>query len=542
MQDTQRKNIIVCADGTGNTTIKDRGTNVFKLYEAVDQNGHRKDSSLRPQLAIYHDGVGTETLKWLRIFSGATGFGLSHNVRNLYASLSRVYRPGDDIYLFGFSRGAFTVRTLAGLILGCGILDADAYKVNEDFVRAVRQAYRAYRSKYRSLLFDVLAGPVRRARGERTPVPLNLAVTPQDARVRFIGVWDTVDAVGAPFNIGEFINRYIYAFKFRTTTLDRRVECGRHALALDEEREAFTPVLWDETGAPEGKIKQVWFAGVHSNVGGGYPRQGMSLEPLEWMMAEAHAEGLRFVSGDRENYYIHADVNDKMYDPRAGLGIFYRWQPRDVEALRNGIASGPALVHRSVFERIARNTEGYVPGSIPPELAVVSSSMQATDWRVRAIEAHIFNAHGGEGSLVSRNRSALRLGQVSYWSLLLATLIVAVAGLLLYVNDEWNNHSTLADRLGAIVGGFFKGEWVGRAAQGLWADPLILGLGGGLLVLAYALQLWIDRKLDREYSQFWHPLRMSLRSALGLQMLPSQSDVAGLSAAADVAGLPVERV
>jgi len=453
-----------------------------------------------------------------------------------------VYRPGDDIYLFGFSRGAFTVRTLAGLILGCGILDADAYKVNEDFVRAVRQAYRAYRSRYRSLLFDVLAGPVRRARGERAPVPLNLAVTPQDARVRFIGVWDTVDAVGAPFNIGEFINRYIYAFKFRTTTLDRRVECGRHALALDEEREAFTPVLWDETGAPEGKIKQVWFAGVHSNVGGGYPRQGMSLEPLEWMMAEAHAEGLRFVSGDRENYYIHADVNDKMYDPRAGLGIFYRWQPRDVDALRNGIASGPALVHRSVFERIARNTEGYVPGSIPPELAVVSSSMQATDWRVRAIEAHIFNAHGGKGSLVSRNRSALRLGQVSYWSLLLATLIVAVAGLLLYVNDEWNNHSTLADRLGAIVGGFFKGEWVGRAAQGLWAHPLILGLGGGLLVLAYALQLWIDRKLDREYSQFWHPLRMSLRSALGLQMLPSQSDVAGLSAAADVAGLPVERV
>jgi uncharacterized protein (DUF2235 family) len=542
MQDTQRKNIIVCADGTGNTTIKDRGTNVFKLYEAVDQNGHRKDSSLRPQLAIYHDGVGTETLKWLRIFSGATGFGLSHNVRNLYASLSRVYRPGDDIYLFGFSRGAFTVRTLAGLILGCGILDADAYKVNEDFVRAVRQAYRAYRSKYRSLLFDVLAGPVRRARGERAPVPLNLAVTPQDARVRFIGVWDTVDAVGAPFNIGEFINRYIYAFKFRTTTLDRRVECGRHALALDEEREAFTPVLWDETGAPEGKIKQVWFAGVHSNVGGGYPRQGMSLEPLEWMMAEAHAEGLRFVSGDRENYYIHADVNDKMYDPRAGLGIFYRWQPRDVDALRNGIASGPALVHRSVFERITRNTEGYVPGSIPPELAVVSSSMRATDWRVRAIEAHIFNAHGGKGSLVSRNRSALRLGQVSYWSLLLATLIVAVAGLLLYVNDEWNNHSTLADRLGAIVGGFFKGEWVGRAAQGLWAHPLILGLGGGLLVLAYALQLWIDRKLDREYSQFWHPLRMSLRSAPGLQMLPSQSDVAGLPAAADVAGLPVERV
>ena len=542
MQETQRKNIIVCADGTGNTTIKDRGTNVFKLYEAVDQNGHRKDPSLRPQLAIYHDGVGTETLKWLRIFSGATGFGLSHNVRTLYASLSRVYRPGDDIYLFGFSRGAFTVRTLAGLILGCGILDADAYDTNEDFVWAVRQAYRAYRSRYQSLLFDWLAGPVRWARGERMPVPLNLAVTPPDARVRFIGVWDTVDAVGAPFNIADFINRYIYAFKFGTTTLDVRVECGRHALALDEEREAFKPVLWAEKGAPEGQIKQVWFAGVHSNVGGGYPRQGMSLEPLEWMMSEAHAQGLRFVQGDRENYYIHADVNDKMYDPRAGLGIFYRWQPRDVQALRAGIAEGPALVHRSVFERIARNTEGYVPGSLPSGVAVVSSSMHATDWRVRSIEAHIFDAHAGQGSLVSRNRSLLRLAQVSYWSLLFATLLVSVAGFVLYVSDEWSRHSTLEDRLGAIAGGFFKGEWVGRTAQALWANPAILGIGGGLLALAYALQLWIDRRMDRDYSRFWHPVRMSLSSALGLRMLPSERDVAKLTAVADVAGLPAERV
>src|SRR6185503_4837967 len=94
--------------------------------------------------------------------------------------------------------------------------------------------------------------------GARAAVPLNLAVMPPDARIRFIGVWDTVDAVGAPFNLADFINRYIYAFKFRTTTLDRRVECGRHALALDEEREAFKPVLWDETGAPEGQVKQVW--------------------------------------------------------------------------------------------------------------------------------------------------------------------------------------------------------------------------------------------------------------------------------------------
>ena len=533
MQDPQRKNIILCADGTGNSTIKDRGTNVFKLYEAVDQNGHRRDPSLTPQIAMYHDGVGTETLKWLRIFSGATGFGLSRNVRDLYAGLARVYKRGDDIYLFGFSRGAFTVRTLAGLILTCGILDADAYATNAEFENAVKQVYCAYRSKYQALLADACVSIACRLRGRRQPVELKLTVTPQDARIRFIGVWDTVDAVGAPFSIADLINLYVYAFKFRTTALDPRVQCGRHALALDEEREAFKPVLWDERAAPEGQVKQVWFAGVHSNVGGGYPRHGMSLEPLEWMMAEANTNGLRFVAGDRENYYIHADVNDRMYDPRAGLGIFYRWQPRDVEALRAATCTGPALVHRSVFERIARNTEGYSPGSIPPEVAVVSSSLHPTDWRIRAIEAQIADVHRGHGSLVSCNRSTLRFGQVSYWSGLIATLIVAVAGVFLYVNDEWHAHATVPDRIAAILGGFFKGEWIGRAAEALWAHPLVLGAGAVLLLLAYGLQLWTNRKVDRQYSQFWHPLRLPLRVALGLQVAPSEGVV-------EIAGVPGE--
>src|SRR4051812_8007048 len=229
MQDTQRKSIILCADGTGNSTIKDRGTNVFKLYEAVDQNGHRNDPSLTPQIAMYHDGVGTETFKWLRIFSGATGFGLSRNVRDLYSGLARVYRRGDDIYLFGFSRGAFTVRTLGGLILTCGILDADAYECNEEFERAVKQVYRAYRAKYQALLADAYTSVVHRIGEREQPAAMKLAATPQDARIRFVGVWDTVDAVGVPFSIADFINRYVYAFKFRTTALDPRVQCGRHA-------------------------------------------------------------------------------------------------------------------------------------------------------------------------------------------------------------------------------------------------------------------------------------------------------------------------
>jgi hypothetical protein len=101
------KNIVICSDGTGNTAIKGRGTNVFKLYEAVDVNGHRGNPELTPQLAIYDDGVGNESFKPLKVFAGITGFGLARNVRLLYKSLVRVYDPGDSIFLFGFSRRVY---------------------------------------------------------------------------------------------------------------------------------------------------------------------------------------------------------------------------------------------------------------------------------------------------------------------------------------------------------------------------------------------------------------------------------------------------
>src|ERR1043166_4995570 len=110
------KNIVICSDGTGNTAIKGRGTNVFKLFEAVDLNSHRTDPALDAQLAFYDDGVGSQGNVLLKAIGGAAGYGLARNVKKLYRELSRVYDPGDRIFLFGFSRGAFTVRTLAGMI------------------------------------------------------------------------------------------------------------------------------------------------------------------------------------------------------------------------------------------------------------------------------------------------------------------------------------------------------------------------------------------------------------------------------------------
>ena len=152
------KNIVICSDGTGNTAIKDRGTNVFKLFEAIDLNGHRTDFHLPPQVALYDDGVGTESFLPLKLLGGAFGWGLKRNILRLYTGLVRIYDPGDSIYLFGFSRGAFTVRTLAGLIAKCGILDWNELRTTDAMRAAVAATYNTYRKSYRTWLWRVLHG------------------------------------------------------------------------------------------------------------------------------------------------------------------------------------------------------------------------------------------------------------------------------------------------------------------------------------------------------------------------------------------------
>ena len=152
------KNIVICSDGTGNSAIKGRGTNVFKVFEAIDLNGHKTQPELGPQVALYDDGVGTEDFKPLKIFAGATGFGLSRNVKQLYKEFVRIYDPGDRIFLFGFSRGAFTVRTLVGLIATCGILDVDKLQTADDLESAVNKTYKVYRKSYRTELAKLFLG------------------------------------------------------------------------------------------------------------------------------------------------------------------------------------------------------------------------------------------------------------------------------------------------------------------------------------------------------------------------------------------------
>src|SRR6187401_308483 len=337
------KNIILCSDGTGNTDIKGRGTNVFKLFEAVDLTEHRTNPDLDTQLAFYDDGVGTRGNLIVRSLGGIAGYGLKRNVKELYRELSRVYDPGDRIFLFGFSRGAFTVRTLAGMIGACGILNGNDFDKAQDLRDAVTRAYGAYRAKYQSVMSRAVGAVLRWPPPEialRRFFDEYAARVHRDVPIAFIGVWDTVDAVGMPFAIADAANRLVYQFKFRTHDLGKNVKRACHALSIDDPRLAFVPVLWR---GPDPRLDQVWFAGVHSNVGGGYPKQGMSLVALDWMLTHAATSGLRLQRLDHELFRGHASVDDTLYDPRAGLGLFYRWMPRDIRTHCNRRCEAPRI-------------------------------------------------------------------------------------------------------------------------------------------------------------------------------------------------------
>ena len=511
--ESNNKNIVICSDGTGNSTIKDRGTNVFKLFEAVDVNGHRSDPTLTRQLAFYDDGVGTETLKWVRIFAGATGYGLSRNVKQLYRELCRVYEPGDAIYLFGFSRGAFTVRTLSGLINDCGLLDPTECATEDIFRNRVRLGYKAYRRKYRAWLTRFVAGERTmdatefRARFARR----NEAGDPIVPTIKLLGVWDTVDAVGLPFALADVWNKVVWQYKFETTTLVDVVEKGCHALALDDGRAEFSPVLWNEDHEPtRRRAEQVWFSGAHANVGGGYPQHGMSLVALDWMMKHAEAQGLRFVAPTRDGYTTQHSFADKLYDPRSGLGVFYRWKPRDVEQLcaRRGIAV--PKIHVSVAERIAQAPQGYAPGNIPARCEFVATE-DVPMVRLSDVAGAVSTAYGSADSptLLQQKRAWVGVGRVAYATFIGGFFGALLRALALMIAPPTEGAARFFGSIGDIARTFPFG-----LGLTLWNDEPSLSLLLGGLTVGYGLSALSDGRIQRYYSGFWHLHRPALRAAL----------------------------
>ncbi|MBI4246801.1 MAG: DUF2235 domain-containing protein, partial [Candidatus Rokubacteria bacterium] len=224
------KNIVLLSDGTGNSAAKLFKTNVWRTYQALDlQSGD--------QIAIYDDGVGTERFKPLALLGGAIGLGLRRNVLDLYTFLCRNYQPGDRIYCFGFSRGAFTIRTLVGLIASQGVVPAAG---EAELHEKVHEAYARDREEFRTNL-----GRARDRLGLRVRRPPRPPLGRPVDSITFLGLWDTVDAYGMPIEeLKRGIDLYIRPLTFPDRTLWPGVERACHALALDDERRTFHPVLW----------------------------------------------------------------------------------------------------------------------------------------------------------------------------------------------------------------------------------------------------------------------------------------------------------
>jgi len=424
VEKAKAKNIVLLSDGTGNSSASPFKTNVWRLYQALNM-APPDDSTKRRQIVYYDNGVGTENFKPLAALGGALGIGVWQNVKDLYTFVCRNYVKDDQIYGFGFSRGAFTIRLLMGLIGKCGILKADS---EAKLIKCVQMAYEAYRrdfllraSEQRGMIYHwipdvVLARPKYRLDNNGLPTSTidlsSIGCSQEFPNIRFVGVWDTVDAYGMPVDeMKQAIDDWVWPMSVADRDPSPKIQCIRHALSLDDERPTFRPVLWNEVikdkGDPTDKskwkelgpkeIKQVWFAGVHSNVGGGYPDDGLAVLALDWMMTEAEAEGLHYIDWIRKEIGARANPQGEQYDSRSGVAGFYRYGPRKVADLckddEHGVEVRKVHVHPGAYARIKERERDYAPVSLSgpfyvegkevpaPDLAALNEAMDVVWWR-----------------------------------------------------------------------------------------------------------------------------------------------------------------
>ncbi len=338
------KNIILCCDGTNNE-YGDSNTNVVRLYSLLEKS--------TVQTTYYDPGVGTVSAPnvWSKIGKAtskvaglAFGAGIQRDIEQGYTFLMRNYEDGDKVYIYGFSRGAYTARAIAAMIMKCGLLDYG----NENLVE---YASKIFRQEKRPSIY----------RGFRKTFS-------RPCKIEFLGLWDTVKSVGwvyDPLTLQYTVNNPI-------------VRCVRHAISIDEKRNFYRQHLWGKV-RPSQDVKQVWFAGVHSDVGGGYAyaENGPANITLDWMIKQS--DGVIFDADKTKNLFkssppeisrpkIHeslrggwkiAEYVPKTYkDPNDGWKTklkIYRGESRFIEA--------NAVIHQSVLDRIKGSN--YAPQNLP---------------------------------------------------------------------------------------------------------------------------------------------------------------------------------
>ena len=333
------KRLILCCDGTWNTADQeDNGvpcpTNVVRISCRIAKS----DAGI-PQIIYYDQGVGSGNALD-RLSGGAFGQGLEGNIHDAYRFLIANYEPGDELYLFGFSRGAFTARSIAGMVRKCGVL-------GREFVQHYRDAIALYRSQHRPT--DAAAVKFRKDCSVRGV---------EDIKIRLIGVWDTVGALGIPLRGLRWLTRGKH--QFHDTELSGVVEHAYHALAIDERRAPFEPTLWMYKPKPGQTIEQKWFCGVHSDVGGGYPERGLSDITLDWMIGKAQVAGLKFDSASMQAHALAPDPRAVLHNSKtgpyrltAGSDRAIGWTIKKPDASDDAASSGDPTqtVHDSVLTR-----------------------------------------------------------------------------------------------------------------------------------------------------------------------------------------------
>lgn len=370
------KKIVLCCDGTGNE-IKENQSNVLKFYRVLKE---RKN-----QIAFYDPGIGTisNSGSWASlknkskgIFGLATGYGLDANVLAAYRFLVRNYEKGDEVYLFGFSRGAHTVRVLAGFINLVGVLQQHQEHLSSYALTAYKQSSSKDKFEIAWRVQEVL--------------------DTHRVTIRFMGCWDTVASVIVP-RPDRFYLPSLEALPF--TKENPCVQVFRHAAAVDERRRMFRLARWKEPqkfksnpfvedeNAEEQDIKQVWFAGVHSDIGGGYSEQesGAAKYPLGWMVDEAREHGLvfretmvkRLVQGQNpKNVKAGSKRDYAKPSPTSGLHNSMNWVWKIAEYLPK-----KKLWHDD--PKVKKQSGFYLPRSerryIPPESSVHSSVQERID-------------------------------------------------------------------------------------------------------------------------------------------------------------------
>lgn len=348
----ENKRIVICCDGTWNEpehldeNNHSYPTNVLKMVRSI---AARDPIASRHQLIFYQAGIGSGGSGFIsrffsRLLCGLTGLGIANNIQSCYRFLANNYVNGDEIYLFGFSRGAYTARSLAGMIGSMGLLqkkDMDKFP----------QLYAQYR-----------INPEKREKSRYSEMINHL--NRQYINIKFLGVWDTVGALGLPVQGLQHLSHHWVGF--HDTHLGAHIEYAYHAVAIDEQRRPFKPSLWTKL-AGQVDCQQMWFVGSHSDVGGGLPEHGLSDIALTWLVNRARNTGLYIdpvYFSARDN--VHARADAPIYPsyswPYRLLGLFAGGRyPRPI-GIRDSVAE---MIHESVIERVL-NDNDYRPVSIFP--------------------------------------------------------------------------------------------------------------------------------------------------------------------------------